>query len=210
MLNCGLQAALASQVYLNRVNERCFARIACKLESMEPCSRCSLTASASKALRRCVHSFHARKHVCFAREADRTGVTPGSVKDRIALNMINRAEQEGLISPGSTTLVRRASFCITQTTICSLWHSHDCSSSTAVVIRDKCRLLDCAVVGSRVAGSQIQGVTGLHRSKSVPYSQRDHVLDARVFDPPSRWSRRAATRAWAWRTSRRRRATSWC
>ena len=31
-----------------------------------------------------------------------------SVKDRIALNMINRAEQEGLISPGKTTLVRFA------------------------------------------------------------------------------------------------------
>lgn len=57
-------------VFLNRVNERCVAKIACKLESMEPCS---------------------------------------SVKDRIALNMINRAEEAGHISPQITTLVEPTS-----------------------------------------------------------------------------------------------------
>ncbi|BDA41494.1 Cysteine synthase, chloroplastic/chromoplastic [Coccomyxa sp. Obi] len=57
-------------VYLNKVNERCFAKIACKLELMEPCS---------------------------------------SVKDRIAYNMIKRAEEQGIISPERTTLVEPTS-----------------------------------------------------------------------------------------------------
>lgn len=57
-------------VYLNNITERCFAKVACKLELMEPCN---------------------------------------SVKDRVALNMIRRAEEQGLIAPERTVLVEPTS-----------------------------------------------------------------------------------------------------
>ncbi|CAM6128328.1 unnamed protein product [Calypogeia fissa] len=57
-------------VYLNKVGSRCCARIACKLEALQPCR---------------------------------------SVKDRIALAMVEDAERKGLIKPGENTLVEATS-----------------------------------------------------------------------------------------------------
>lgn len=74
------------QVYLNKVNDRCFGRVACKLELMEPCCRCDHLATHIIA-----YNGTAHRH---------------SVKDRIALNMIENAEANGLISPEKTVLVR--------------------------------------------------------------------------------------------------------
>jgi hypothetical protein len=56
-------------VYLNQLTKQnCYAKVACKLELMQPCC---------------------------------------SVKDRIAYSMIQQAEEDGLISPDRTVLVRR-------------------------------------------------------------------------------------------------------
>jgi hypothetical protein len=104
-----------------------------------------------------------------------------SVKDRIAFNMIKRAEEQGIISPERTTLVRRPAC-----TVLLLWLSMHCSCDrpllTASCKRDK-------------AGPPCE--VSLHV-----------LLQPRMRCCLFRWSRRAATRAWAWRTSRPRAATA--
>ena len=94
-----------AQVYLNKVNERCFARIACKLELMEPCTRYS---------RDCKPWLLSILPLV----ANTISATPPcSVKDRIAYNMINKAEEQGLITPGKTILVG-AQACRMDTLLC--------------------------------------------------------------------------------------------
>jgi len=114
-----VQSVLAhwAQVYLNKVNEKCFARIACKLELMQPCARCAQASSHHHLAVMALVDVAVADH--FLTSAWASG---HSVKDRIALNMIRRAEEQGLISPEHTTLVPPTTLKPHQPACCSGLH----------------------------------------------------------------------------------------
>jgi hypothetical protein len=110
------EARVAAQVYLNSVSKGCVARIACKLELMEPCCRSEPRpgappgpgAAAAGAPRVLLRRPSGRGAPAAAQPAPTHRLHASaacSVKDRIALNMITRAEEAGLINPEDTTLV---------------------------------------------------------------------------------------------------------
>lgn len=95
---------LALQVRLRKLPLGCTANIVAKLESMEPCKRWKEPGEVAKA---CVLGVGLL--------IDPTPIfidhlpAPCSVKDRTALNMVRRAEEHGLITPGQTILVEPTS-----------------------------------------------------------------------------------------------------
>lgn len=109
------------QVFLNHVSKGCLAKIACKLESLEPCCRYVCAGV-------WLVGWWLVGDLCVC-----PVLTPPvhqvplfgaySVKDRIAYAMIQRAEEQGLIKAGVTTLVRVMSL-TTFATPSSLSHLH--------------------------------------------------------------------------------------
>ena len=96
----------------------CYADVVCKLESLEPCSSgaapplAPLCRRSAHMRRRCpcrVPAAAAAQLAHLAGPACPAHSTAPAVKDRIALNMVRRAEAQGLISPDKTILVEPTS-----------------------------------------------------------------------------------------------------